>query len=332
MDKLKPFITTLSKNPIIQILKKFGNVYLVGGAIRSILGDETPNDIDLFLTTDPEEVIHIIDNLKSAEFTVQYEIKRNYEGWTTKDLVMIYPRSKNGETYDVVIGSKLNKHTHDFDVNSMFVDVGSPKDGNSIMYIKDGNFVPIIGEELIQMKKNITAKQMNFATTVEYLKANNGTIHGDGQMAKRSMKRLNYGWNLVQSSENTKVVEYLLNHVHPGLYTQQKFKRECKLLIANLMKYMMEVGYDLNTFVHQSDSEFSTKWQTENYKNVKVLYFTEMLNTVANKCTKMFDMELCKKIMTYCGLTYEVWENHHEYMGVYSQLESKKPESNDDDE
>ena len=123
-EKLKPFISDLEKKPITSILKKYGTVYLVGGAIRSILGDETPNDIDLFLSADSEIIIDLIDELKTNKYHVRHELKRDYEGWSTKDLIMIHPTHiETFETYDIVIGRYPGKNNIDFDVNSLFAKI-----------------------------------------------------------------------------------------------------------------------------------------------------------------------------------------------------------------
>jgi hypothetical protein len=320
--KLDSLITNLSNKPIIKILKEHGKVYLVGGAIRSILGNETPNDIDLFVTMDVESIINLIDQLKKADFMVRHELKRDYEGWSTKDLIMIHPTNKTmKESYDIAIGHSTSTHTHDFDVNSLFVELQpshAPPPENRILHTGERGMLGSISSTNLQtIIEHINEKKLSFDCTIESLRKNVTTIYGPGQLMKRLMKRINYGWTIVNNPVNIIIVEYLLNVVHSGLYRQNAFKRECGLAIANLMKFMMDVNFDLKSFVREEESDFSKR--NEHDIDRKIRYFTNILNQVANKRTKMFDTELCKKIMIYCDIKYEKWDvGEHEYMGVYS--------------
>ncbi len=314
-NKLTSLIRDISDKPIINILKNYGKVYLVGGAIRSILGDEKPNDIDLFVTMDVEDIIDLIDDLKKENFAVRHELKYDYEGWSMKDLSMIHPTHNiTKESYDIVIGYSPSTHAHDFDVNSLFIELkpnNLSRHTNSILHISESKTLESISDvDLQTIIEHIKEKTLSFACTIESLQQNANTVHGPGQLMKRLMKRINYGWTIVNCQENINIVEYLLNVVHPSSYRQVAFVRECELAIANLMKFTMNVNFDLKSFIRETDA--------------KVVYFTETLNMVSNKRTKMFDTELCKKIMTYCDLKYEKWDvNGYEYMGVYSSIISE---------
>lgn len=290
-NNINSFIKDLSSKKAVSILSNYGKLYLVGGAIRSLIRNEKPNDIDMFLDADPEEIIDIICNLRNSGYTVRSAIKYDYEGWIMKDIIMIHPHNET-ESYDIVIGKGMDKHGYDFDVNSMFVELNGSN--SSILHISDSkesvsNVSPIPDDKLLKLVEQIQNKQMNFATTIAFLKANAGTIHGSGQLMKRLMKRINYGWTLANTPENIEIAVYLLDSVHPNIYKQHEYRGECCLAVANLMKYLMNVGYDLKTFVHDK----------------KLEYFASVLNVVAYSGKETFDYDECRKIMEYCGTEYD---------------------------
>ena len=335
-NKIKPIIIDLQSKPITNILKKYGTVYLVGGAIRSALNDETPNDIDLFLSADSEIIIDLIGELKSNKFHVRHELKRDYEGWSTKDLIMIHPTHiETFETYDIVIGRYPGKNNIDFDVNSLFIKIGSYKtvdNYDKILHIKNDIVTSISDDDLQLIIDHIKAKELSFLCTIQSLRENFNNVYGPGQLMKRLMKRINYGWTIVNTPENIAIAIYLLNVVHFGMYKQNMYKREYDLTVANIMKFLMNCRYDLKSFVRERESDFKLPQYDPNYK---LAYFTRILNRVANKRTKMFDTELCKKIMTYCDIVYEKWVvNEEEYPGIWQTrtLKSSIKSNKDSDE
>lgn len=109
----------------------------------------------------------------------------------------------------------------------------------------------------------------------------------------RFAKRINYGWTLANNQNNIEIATELLDKINPQKYSSSKAKREGYICLAHLMKFLMNIQYDLKTFV-------STKQK----------YFTDLLNHVANhkRLTERFDSNECKKIMEYCGVQYKKWE------------------------
>lgn len=289
LKSISQFTADLSKNPLISCLKEYGRVFLVGGAIRSIIGNEKPNDVDLFVLMNPDQLLELVKYLESKKYVVSAYIKKDYEGWKLND--MIITTIRDGDmVYDVVIGDSFATHNCDFDVNSMFVELPSETQ-LTISHIKDGKLVEMTTLELIYMSTLIKNKQMNMIYNVEFLKKYEGTIYGSGQLMKRLIKRINYGWTLAENNTNITVAEYLLNYIHPNMYKQNRFRRESKVAIVNLMLFLMNAGRDLKTFIDE-----------------RKMYFADILNYVTNKQKFVSNVDSYKKLMTYCDVQYVKWE------------------------
>jgi hypothetical protein len=302
--KIGSFISELIKKPIIDILKQYGKLFLVGGAIRSLLGDETPKDIDLFIETSyMNEYVNMVNMLEKSEYIVNTFLKRDYDKFLLNNLLMISIKYQDFD-YDIVMGESIAERNIDFDVNSMYCLI--EEHDITLLHYKDGKSKVLDDEDFNILMEHIKNKQMNPKFTIEDLEKNKGTVHGAGHMLKRFAKRINNGWNLVNSPNNIAIAIFMLENTHTNMYIRQRDKRETRVALVNLMKYLMNNNYDLKSFVDQKNWNIGSNRIID--PDYKKWWFSDVLNNVANK--KLFDFNECMKLMEYCGIKYVKWENY----------------------
>lgn len=136
-------------NKLIELLKKYGNVYTIGGCNRDKFANVVPIDFDLFVETKSYSELYS-ELLKMSN---SIEVSPLYGNLKCTLIKMFYEYDQ----YDIVIGENINYHGVDFNVNNLIYNLNEP----DILYClnEDSKIVKMTDDQVEEIKNALRKKK-----------------------------------------------------------------------------------------------------------------------------------------------------------------------------
>lgn len=216
---------------IVQIAFDNGLV-LFGGAIRSFILNEFPNDLD-FTFTDYKSRESFLKCLVDANYWVA-KIEGKYNKMCSSYSVIDLNNHENGITIDLVFRNSFGKDP-DFDVNSLIM--------KSFDEINVANGIDLsiqeILENILKRKFNIIKSKKEFTSRTDNLVNNSLYLIRFIKMQSRIAKMLSRGWECPK--------EDIKQHFYPLLIKENKNK-ESNCSMCSFCKKKLNANYILQLY------------------------------------------------------------------------------------